>query len=81
VVAAVSGNVRNTMTANQDNTLSRHRWPKPLRIVKARPRLFICFAIGLLVFLALSATGWRIVSRLLVGWDVFVVSISFLRFK
>ena len=60
------------MTANQDNTLSRHRWPKPLRIVKARPRLFICFAIGLLVFLALSATGWRMVSRLLVGWDVFV---------
>lgn len=60
------------MTANQDSTPTRHRLPKPLRIVKARPRLFICFAIGLLVFLGLSATGWRMASRLLASWDVFV---------
>jgi uncharacterized membrane protein len=60
------------MTANQDSTPTQHRLPKPLRIVKARPRLFICFAIGLLVFLGLSVTGWRMASRLLASWDVFV---------
>jgi len=40
--------------------------------VKARPRLFVCFAIGLLVFLSFMATDWRMASRLLVSWDVFV---------
>jgi uncharacterized membrane protein len=44
--------------------------PKPVRIVRARPRLFTSVAIGLLVFLALLLTDWRIASRVLVSWDV-----------
>jgi uncharacterized membrane protein len=49
----------------------QRRPPKLLRIVKARPRLFACLVIGFVVFLALSLTGWRWASRLLVAWDVF----------
>jgi uncharacterized membrane protein len=43
--------------------------PRPLRIVRARPRLFISALIGLLV-VALCPSDWRIATRLLVGWDV-----------
>jgi uncharacterized membrane protein len=42
-----------------------------LRIAKARPRLFGCLALGLVVFLALTLTDWRLASRFLVAWDVF----------
>jgi uncharacterized membrane protein len=54
------------------NLSPKHRrLPKPLRIAKARPRLFACAAIGLVVFFALTLTDWRLASRLLVAWDVF----------
>ena len=53
-----------------ENKLRWHRhWLKPIRIVGARPRLFISAAIGVLVIAFLPA-DWRIVTRLLVGWDV-----------
>ncbi len=43
----------------------------PLRIVRARPRLFISGAIGVVVTVVLAAvTDWRPATRLLVGWDV-----------
>jgi uncharacterized membrane protein len=80
MVAAVSGNIRDAviaptgtqqMPAPHDVTPTHHRWPKSLRIIKARPRLSICFAIGLLVYLGFMATSWRLASRLLVSWDVF----------
>jgi uncharacterized membrane protein len=60
------------MAAGQDSTPNHHRLPGPLRIVRARPRLFICISIGILVFLSFMATDWRLASRLLVSWDVFV---------
>jgi uncharacterized membrane protein len=44
--------------------------PTPIRIVRARPRLFISTVIGLVVAAAVSLTDWRIATRLLVGWDV-----------
>ena len=42
-----------------------------VRIVRARPRLFIAGALGVLTIAALAAlTDWRGATRLLVGWDV-----------
>ena len=46
--------------------------PMPIRIVRARPRLFISAMLGLLVFLALLLTDWRLPTRLLIAWDVCV---------
>jgi uncharacterized membrane protein len=43
--------------------------PRPVRIVRARPRLFIAALIGLVVA-ALCPSDWRIATRLLVGWDL-----------
>ena len=47
----------------------RWRMPKPVRIVRTRPRLFLSALLGLLVIAALP-TRWPLSSRLLVGWDV-----------
>lgn len=53
--------------------LRHRRLPKYVRIVRARPRLFICAAIGLVVLAGLLlGTDWRITVRLLVAWDVAV---------
>jgi len=41
-----------------------------LRIVRARPRLFACGAIGAAVVGIAFATSWRPATRLLTGWDV-----------
>ena len=60
------------MEAIPNSPQKHQRLPKPLRIVKARPRLFTPMAIGLVVFLVLTLTEWRLASRLLVAWDVFV---------
>jgi uncharacterized membrane protein len=55
--------------------VSRHhevgRGPSLPRIARARPRLFLSGAVGILVTAALAvATGWRPATRLLVGWDI-----------
>jgi uncharacterized membrane protein len=47
------------------------RLPKPLRIVRHHGRLLASLAIGALVFLLLPG-GWRLPTRILVGWDVAV---------
>jgi uncharacterized membrane protein len=47
-------------------------FPKFIRIIVVRPRLFTSAAIGLLVFLALSSTDSLMPTRLLLGWDVCV---------
>ena len=60
------------MALSPDSIQKHRRLPKPVRIVKARPRLFTCMVIGFLVFLVLTLTEWRLASRLLVAWDVFV---------
>jgi uncharacterized membrane protein len=46
--------------------------PLLVRIVRVRPRLFISLAIGALVTAVLVLTDWRLVTRVLVGWDVCV---------
>ena len=55
---------------NMTNPPRSHRHlPTPIRIVRARPRLFISALIGLVV-VALCPSDWRIATRLLVSWDV-----------
>jgi uncharacterized membrane protein len=43
------------------------------RIIRSRPRLFSCGALGVVVGAASELTGWRGAARLLVAWDVAVV--------
>jgi len=45
--------------------------PRPVRIVYARPRTFLAMAIGVVAFLLLPG-DLRLVTRLLLGWDVFI---------
>jgi uncharacterized membrane protein len=56
----------------------RKRW-LPVRYIRARPRLFLCAALGLAVGVSLPQT-WQLHTRLLVAWDVgtlaFLVSIG-----
>jgi uncharacterized membrane protein len=47
------------------------RMSRPVRVVYARPRTFIAMAIGIVTFFLLPGS-LRLVTRLLIGWDVFV---------
>jgi uncharacterized membrane protein len=57
------------MASMTDRPQTRRHLPRPVRIVRARPRLFIAALIGLVVA-ALCPSDWRIATRLLVGWDL-----------
>ncbi len=46
------------------------RLPMALRVVYARPRTFIALGIAILSFFALPG-AWRVVTRLLLCWDIF----------
>ncbi len=50
-------------------TAPPHHLPRLVRIVRARPRLFLAVLFGLVVIVALPS-DWRWATRLLVGWDV-----------
>jgi uncharacterized membrane protein len=52
-------------------TAQRRQLPKVLRVVRARPRLFVAAALAAIVSLLLPAQ-WRVSTRVLVGWDVAV---------
>jgi uncharacterized membrane protein len=56
---------------SEQRLLKFRKLPKPIRVVYARPRAFIAMAVGLVVFLLLPASH-RLVTRMLIGWDVFV---------
>jgi uncharacterized membrane protein len=45
--------------------------PRPLRIVRARPRLFVSILLGVVAF-ALTPPDWRMAVRLLAGWNVMI---------
>jgi uncharacterized membrane protein len=45
---------------------------KPLRLIYARPRTFISMAIGFAAFFVLPEASLRLVTRLLIAWDIFV---------
>jgi uncharacterized membrane protein len=56
----------------EDPFLARFRkMSKPVRVVYARPRTFIAVAIGFIAFFLLPSS-LRLVTRLLISWDIFV---------
>jgi uncharacterized membrane protein len=57
---------------NEDPSLARFKkMSKPVRVVYARPRTFISIAVGIVAFFLLP-NSLRLVTRLLIGWDIFV---------
>jgi len=55
-----------------DEHLVRFRkLPKPVRVVYARPRTFTSIAVGIVAFFLMPGS-LRLVTRLLIGWDIFV---------
>jgi uncharacterized membrane protein len=54
-----------------DPILDRFRkMPKPVRVLYARPRTFVSVAIGIVAFFLLPGS-LRLVTRLLIAWDIF----------
>jgi uncharacterized membrane protein len=47
------------------------KMPKAVRLVYARPRTFISIVLGIVAFFLLPSS-LRLVTRLLIGWDIFV---------
>jgi uncharacterized membrane protein len=47
------------------------KMPKAVRLVYARPRTFISIVLGIVAFFVLPSS-LRLVTRLLIGWDIFV---------
>ena len=45
------------------------RWPLAIRVIRARPRLVIATALGVLVAIFVPTDG-RVVGRVIIGWDV-----------
>ena len=50
---------------------ARRRLPRLVRIVRARPRLFLAILLGL-VIVPLTPADWRLATRALAGWDIAV---------
>jgi uncharacterized membrane protein len=56
----------------QDPRLVRFRnLPRPARVIYARPRIFISILVGIVAFFLLPGS-LRLVTRLVIGWDVFI---------
>ena len=56
----------------EDPLIARFRkMSKPVRVVYARPRTFISIAIGVVAFFLLPGS-LRLVTRLLISWDIFI---------
>ncbi|HXO67807.1 MAG TPA: DUF1345 domain-containing protein, partial [Bradyrhizobium sp.] len=56
----------------EDPYLARFKkMSKPVRVIYARPRTFISIAIGIVAFFLLP-NSVRLVTRLLVSWDILV---------
>jgi uncharacterized membrane protein len=55
-----------------EELLARFRkLPRPVRVIYSRPRTFIALAAGIAAFVLLYLTRLQLVTRLLIGWDVF----------
>src|SRR6202051_5419803 len=57
--------------ADDPRLLRFRKLSRPVRVVYARPRTFISIAIGMGAFFVLPGS-LRLVTRLLIGWDIFV---------
>ncbi|MEH6951530.1 DUF1345 domain-containing protein [Nitrobacter sp. NHB1] len=55
---------------DEEFLLRFRKMPAPVRVIYARPRTFIAFAAGVVACLLLPHS-LRLVTRLLIGWDVF----------
>jgi len=49
--------------------IAHRRLPRVVRIVRARPRLFLSAALGVIIGLVLPSE-WRVATRMLVAWDI-----------
>jgi uncharacterized membrane protein len=58
------------MDANDPILVRFRKLSRPVRVVFARPRTFIAVAVGIIAFFLLPGTA-RLMTRLLVAWDVF----------
>jgi uncharacterized membrane protein len=54
----------------EEALLRFRKLPKPVRVVYARPRTFIAILLGIVAFVLLPHS-LRLVTRLLIGWDIF----------
>src|SRR6476620_4087087 len=54
----------------EEHLVRFRKLPLPVRLVYSRPRTFIAVAVGIVAFF-LMPTSFRLVTRLVVGWDVF----------
>jgi uncharacterized membrane protein len=54
----------------EDPLVRFRKMSRPVRLVYARPRIFISIAIGIVAFFLLPG-ALRLVTRLLIGWDIF----------
>ncbi len=55
----------------EERLLRFRKMPKPVRVVYARPRTFLSIATGIVAFFLLPGS-LRLVTRLLVSWDIFI---------
>jgi uncharacterized membrane protein len=55
----------------EEHLLRFRKMPKPVRVVYARPRTFFSIAVGIVAFFLLPGS-LRLVTRLLIGWDIFI---------
>jgi uncharacterized membrane protein len=55
----------------EERLLRFRKMPKAVRLVYARPRTFLAVALGIAAFLLLPSS-LRTVTRVLIGWDIFV---------
>jgi uncharacterized membrane protein len=58
--------------ATSSYPVATRKWWKPFHIMRVRWRLFLAALVALLVF-ALLPADWRLINRMLIGWDVGVV--------
>jgi uncharacterized membrane protein len=63
--------VTNTGKDIEEFLLRLGRVPRPVRVFYARPRTFLAMAIGIVAFF-LAPPSLRLVTRLLIGWDIFI---------
>ena len=57
----------------EEHLVRFRKMPAPVRVVYARPRTFIAIAIGIVAFFLLPSS-LRLVTRLLIGWDILVAT-------
>ena len=69
-----------TGEAFEERLVRFKKMPRAVRLVYARPRTFFAVALGIVAFFLLPSS-LRLVTRLLIGWDVFVTAYILLVFS